>query len=178
MSDRCKDKEADEHPSTSRNKRLAPTVVLNDIQTNKRNQKVNRVQNYLRLVAVDRHRLKDGSAVVKEVVRTGKLLKHLERHSDENTISHAGRFPHVHEFLDGALLDVTLGAELGLNFFHLSMDRPMVWRRAVYFAESFTRTVDFAIAVVKTGRVRKKQNSNAENKSKNPADADDDAPAC
>ena len=176
VTDRCKNKETDEHPRTPRNKRLASSIVLNNVQTDKGNQKVNSVEDDLRLVAVNRHGAKDGSPVVEEVIGTSQLLEHLQRHTKEDTVRHARRLEHLNKLLNGVAFDLVLGAQLGIDFFHLSVDGPVIGGCAVDFAECVARAVDFALAVVETGCVGEEEDSDAQDESEDPADADDDAP--
>ncbi|KAI6755461.1 hypothetical protein HG531_004567 [Fusarium graminearum] len=75
-------------------------------------------------------------------------------------------------------LDLAFCAKLGFDFFHLGVDGPVVGCRAVDFAEGVACAVNLALAVVESRCVGKEENSNAENEGEDPADADDDAPAC
>lgn len=176
MTNGGEDQEANEHPNGTGNERLATTKVLNHVQTNEGDTKVDTVENDLSDKRVDLHRLEDGGTVVEEVVGTGKLLEHLQSHTKGDTISHAGSSEHADKLLDGAKLDLVFSAELALNFCNLSVDSPVVFRCTVYTANGLLGSLLMSVSEVVSRSLWEEQNTESKDESPDPSQANDDSP--
>lgn len=70
MADRGKDQEANKHPDAAGDEGLATSVVLNQIQTDERDEEIDGVENDLSDETVNLNALKDRGTVIEEVIRT------------------------------------------------------------------------------------------------------------
>lgn len=176
MADRGEDQEAAEHPNGTANERLATTKVLDHVQTNKGDGKVDGVEDDLGDEGVDLHRFEDGRAVVEEVVGAGKLLEHLQSHAESDTISHARGLEHADELLDRASLDLVFGAELALNLHDLGVDGPVVFCGSVHTADGLLGSFFVTMSEIVSRGLGEKQDAKAQDQSPDPAQANDDPP--
>lgn len=89
VSDGGEDQEAHGHPERTKDKALAATEMLNEVETEESRSDVDTTENHGGDERVlDTHTGENGGTIVEEVVGTGKLLQHLETHGKSNTVSH------------------------------------------------------------------------------------------
>jgi hypothetical protein len=174
VADRGEHHEAYEHPQGAANEGLAAAKVLDHVQAQEGGAEVDAAQDHLRHVAVlDPGALKDGGAVVEEVVGAGQLLEGLQDDTDHETILHARGAQH-HEPGDPAarhFLFVFL-----LNLVKLQLQGPVVLRDAVDLGERRDGLVDFSVSVVPTGTLGEEGHAPAEDDGPEVRDAHGDAP--
>jgi hypothetical protein len=172
---RGEDHEADKHPDGAADERLAAAVVLDQVQSDKSDGKVDGVEDNLRHVRVDLHRLEDRGAVVEEVVGTRQLLEHLERHAQSDAVRHPRSSEHARKLLDGTALDLVLGAQLHFNLLNLRPHGPVVLAGTVHAAQRAFGPLTLPVPEVETRRLGEKQDTDREDDGPDPADANYDA---
>lgn len=150
--------------------------MLNHVQTNKGDAKVDTVEDDLGNKGVDLHRLEDGGTVVEEVVGASELLQHLKSHTESNTIGHTGSFPHGDELLDGAMLDLVFAAQLALNLSDLSVNSPVVFRGAKYSTNCLLGSFLLAMSEIESRSFGEDQDTKSEADNPKPTKTNDNAP--
>ncbi|PNY27449.1 hypothetical protein TCAP_02624 [Tolypocladium capitatum] len=166
VADGREDDQTDEHPRRARHERLAPPVVLDQVQAYEGDKEVDGVEDDLRDEAVDLHRAEDGRPVVEEV-----------RDPERDPIRHPRRPPHAHKLGDGALLDLVLGPQLALDLLNLRVHGPVPLRRAVHAAQRLPGRLGAPPAAVEARRLGEQQDAEAQHHGPHPAEPDDEAPA-
>lgn len=150
--------------------------MLNHVQTNKGNAKVDAVKDDLGNKGVDLHRLEDGGSVVEEVVGASELLQHLKGHTESNTVGHAGSLEHGNELLDGAMLDLIFAAQLALNLSDLSVNSPVVLCGTKDSANCLLSSFLVAMSEVVSRSFREGQDTDSEANGPKPTKTNDDTP--
>lgn len=178
MANRCKDHKADKHPDGAGNERLATAKMLNHVQTNKGDAKVDTVKDDLGNKGVDLHRLEDGGSVVEEVVGASELLQHLQSHAKSNTVSHSGSLEHCNELFDGAMLDLVFATQLALNLSDLSVNSPVIFRGTKYSADCLLSSFLITVSEIESRSFREGQDTNSEANGPKPTKTNDNTPTC
>lgn len=117
------------------------------------------------------------STIVKEIISTSKLLKHLQHDAQQDPVRHPGRPKHAHQLTHGVGLGrLLLSTHLALQLLHLHENRVMVLRRAVHASQRGPRIVDLALAVHVPGRLLEGPDTDTQDEGPQPAQPNDDAP--
>lgn len=151
--------------------------MLNHVQTDEGDAKVDTVEDDLGNKRVDLHRLEDGRAVVEEVVGASELLEHLKGHTKSNTISHAGSLEHGNELLDRAILDLVFTAQLALDFDNLSVHCPVVFRGTIHSADCLFGPLLFPVSEIESRSFREGQDTDTKADGPNPTETNNNTPA-
>lgn len=159
MTNRSEQQEENHHPDTSSDKRFAATVMLDQVKTNEGHAKIDAVQDDLRDERADLDRLEDGRTIVEEIVRTCELLEHLQGHTKRNSVRYSRSSEHGADLRDETALDRAFCQELGLNFFHLSMDGVMVRWSAINTTQGFFGFVFSSFSIRITRCFREEQDA-------------------
>jgi hypothetical protein len=166
------DQEHQEHPCASDDQRRAPTSSLNQVDTNGRHAKVDTVQDHLSDEAVvDTGGLENNGSIVKKVVGSSELLKHLEKNPESNAVAHPWSEEHVVPFPDGTTL-AGFGTQLSLDFLELHVDSVVIRRGTIDFLHRSLRLFSTSLAIGITRSLRESKNSKAKNGGEDPAKTD------
>lgn len=174
VSDSSKDHEANEHPEATSNQRLAATKVLDNVETNDGNTKVDTSQDHLSNVAVVKASGgENGVAVVEDEVGTSKLLQRLQGNSENSAIKHTGTGEDFKDTgLSGSPFFIKLVFHVG-NFFG---NKTVVFGNTVQLDHGSLGFFNAAHAVGITRRLGQEQNTNTEDQRPGETDTHGDAP--
>lgn len=173
VTNRSPDHEADEHPRTTNDERLATTKVLNNVQTREGHAKVDSTENDLGDVAVETNRREDGVSEVEDEVGTGQLLQRLEDNTQHGAVEHARS---REDFMPSSLASTLLLLELLLHVLHLLGDAAVVTRHAIQLAHDLTGFLEAAVAVGETGGFRQEEGTDTQDERPGKANTHGDTP--
>lgn len=174
VSNCCKNHEADEHPDSTSDQRLAATKMLNNVETDNGNTKVDTGHNHLSDVAVvQSSRRENGVAVVEDEVGTGELLKRLQDDTKDSAVKHTRTGKDLKDTgFSGSLFFI----ELVLHVGYFLSNETVVIGDTVQLDHGTLGFFDTAHAVGITRRLGQEENTNAENQRPGETDAHGDAP--
>lgn len=174
VTDSSKNHKADEHPDGTSNQRFATSKVLDNVETDDGNAKVDTSHNHLGHVAVvETSGSEDGVAVVEDEVGTGELLQRLQDNSEDSAVKHTRTGEDFENTsFSGSLFFIKLVLHIG-DFFG---DKTVVVGNTIQLDHGSLRFFDTAHAVGITRRLRKKQNTNTEDQRPGETDAHGDTP--
>lgn len=174
VSDGSENHEADEHPDGTTNQRLATTIVLDNVETDDGNTKVDASQDHLSHVTVVKTgRCKNGVAVVEDEVGTGKLLQRLQDDPKNSAVEHTRTSEDFkNTSLSGSVFFIKLVLHVG-DFFS---NETVVVGNTIQLDHGSLGFFDTAHAVGIARRLGKKQNTDTEDQRPGKTDAHGDTP--
>lgn len=148
--------------------------MLNEIKTKEGSTEVNTTKDHLSNVGVGNTGAdEDGGTIVEVVVGTGKLLPHLENHTKNETVEHAGSIEHGEEGFVGNLLVFLV---LLVNFTELNLQDAVVLRDTIELDHSGLGSLNLAPSVVKARSLREHKNADTEDQAPCESDTKSDPP--
>lgn len=174
VSDGSKNHKADEHPDATSNQRLAATKVLDNVETNDGNTKVDTGHNHLGDVAVvQTSRRENGVAIVENEVGTGELLQRLQDNTKNGAVKHTRTSEDLKDTsLSGSLFFIELVLHVG-DFFS---DEAVVVGDTIQLDHGTLGFFDTAHAVGVTRRLGQEENTNTEDQRPGETNSHGDAP--
>lgn len=173
MTNRRPDHEADEHPDTTGDERLATTKVLDDVQTGECHTEVDSAEDNLRDVAVQPDTREDTVSEVEDEVGTGQLLQRLQDDTKDGTVEHARAGENL---MPRSLARALLFVELLLHVLHFLCDAAVVRGDTVQLAHDLAGFLEAAVAVGETGRLWEEKGTETQDERPGETDPHSDAP--